>query len=138
MRRLVWISVALLIMVGIMGYALFTMRNIENVNKRRHEQNAGTDLAAKIVATTETTSIWDKLRATETTTGVTDNAVSPVESDATQTGTVDPEASMSADGSEIPAEPVSGDVAVPVNTTSTTTTAVVQTQLPVLTIIVDR
>jgi hypothetical protein len=69
MRRIVWISVALLIMVGIMGYAMFTMRNIEEVNKRRHEQDAGKDVAVIIAATTETTSVWDALRATETATG---------------------------------------------------------------------
>ena len=67
MKRLVWISVAMLVMVGILGYGLYTMRHIEEVNQRRREQNAGSEAAFRIVATTATTSIWDKLRETETT-----------------------------------------------------------------------
>ncbi|MBR2086419.1 MAG: hypothetical protein IJ906_04685 [Oscillospiraceae bacterium] len=66
MRRLVWIGAALLIMVGIFGYAMFTMRNIEQVNQRRREKDAGKDIVAQIVATTETTNIWEMLRSTET------------------------------------------------------------------------
>ena len=66
MRRLVWIGAALLIMVAIFGYAMFTMRNIEAVNQRRREKDAGNDVVAQIVATTATTNIWDMLRPTET------------------------------------------------------------------------
>ena len=72
MRRLVWIGAALLIMVGIFGYAMFTMRNIEQVNQQRREKDAGNDVVAQIVATTETTNIWDMLRPTETETGETE------------------------------------------------------------------
>lgn len=69
MKRIVWIAAALLVMIGIMSYGMYTMRHISQVNQQRREQEAAKDYAAKIVLTTETTDIWDKLRPTETESG---------------------------------------------------------------------
>lgn len=101
MRRIVWISVALLIMVGIMGYALFTMRNIEKVNKRRHDEDAGKDAAIVIAATTATTSIWDALRATETTTATGSETSADAPAEPTQDGEESPDTAP-ADGTDVP------------------------------------
>ena len=65
MKRIVWIAAALLIMIGIMGYGLYVMRNISEVNRERREKEAAKHDASQIVMTTEATNIYDKLRPTE-------------------------------------------------------------------------
>ena len=82
MRRIVWIGAALLIMVGIFGYAMFTMRGIEQVNQERREKNAGQEIVNDMIAaTTATTSVWDRLRTTETTVVTGETEAEPVETD---------------------------------------------------------
>lgn len=66
MKRVVWVAVTILIMIGILGYGLHTLGRIEEVNQQRREKEAGSDFVAKIAMTTATTSIWDRLRETET------------------------------------------------------------------------
>ena len=66
MKRLVWISVAMLICIAILGYGLYTMRHIEEINQRRRQQDAGSEIAMHIASTIATTDIWDRLRQTET------------------------------------------------------------------------
>ncbi len=66
MKRVVWVAVTLLIMIGILGYGLHTLNRIEEVNQQRREKEAGNDFVAKITMTTASTSIWDRLRETET------------------------------------------------------------------------
>ena len=79
MRRIVWIGAALLIMVGIFGYAMFTMRGIEQVNQERREKNAGQEIVNDMIAaTTATTSVWDRLRTTETTVDTGETEAEPV------------------------------------------------------------
>ena len=69
MKRIVWAAVAILICMAILGYGLYTLRHISEVNQRRRESNAGKIEASQIVMTTATTSVWDYLRAQETTVG---------------------------------------------------------------------
>ncbi len=66
MKRVVWIAVTILIMIGIMGYALHTMKNISKVNQERREKEAAKQEVSQIVIVPETTNIYDKLRPTET------------------------------------------------------------------------
>ena len=66
MKRVVWVAVTILIMIGILGYGLHTLNRIEEVNQQRREKDAGEDFVAKITMTTASTSIWDRLRETET------------------------------------------------------------------------
>ncbi|MBR7039195.1 MAG: hypothetical protein IKI21_08090 [Oscillospiraceae bacterium] len=68
MKRIVWAAVAILICMAILGYGMYTLRHISEVNRRRRESNAGKIEASQIVMTTATTSVWDYLRAQETTT----------------------------------------------------------------------
>ena len=60
MKRVVWVAVTLLIMIGILGYGLHTLNRIEEVNQQRREKEAGNDFVAKITMTTASTSIWDR------------------------------------------------------------------------------
>jgi hypothetical protein len=64
MKRIIWIAVALLIMILILGFGLHTLNRISDVNRQRREKDAGEEFAAKVVMTTATTSIWDKVRTT--------------------------------------------------------------------------
>lgn len=72
MKRIVWIAVTVLIMLAILGFGLHTLNNIDEVNKRRREKEAGQNMAPLIAMTTATTSIWDKLRETTETATETD------------------------------------------------------------------
>lgn len=128
MRRLVWIAAALLIMVGIMGYALFSMRHIKQVNQQRHEREAGNDIAVQIIATTETTSIWDRLRPTETTgdgTGTSDAS-----------GTADPDTSMPPDSTDTTESPESADPMQPAESNGFAEPDVPTEQTTLMTVIV--
>lgn len=64
MKRIVWIAVAILIMLGIMGYGLHTLNSITEVNKRRHEKEQGEQLASQFAISTTTISIWERLKQT--------------------------------------------------------------------------
>lgn len=68
MKRIIWVAVTILIMLGIMGYGLHTLNHIEEVNQKRREKEAGEKFAATMMMTTATTSIWDKMRAAQATT----------------------------------------------------------------------
>ena len=72
MKRIVWGAVAILICVLILGYGLYTLRRISEVNRRRRETEAGKAVASQIVMTTATTSVWDYLRSQEETTATGD------------------------------------------------------------------
>ncbi len=63
MKRMIWVAVAMLIMIGIMGFGLHTLNKITEVNKERREKDKGEAIVARILETTATTSVWDKLRA---------------------------------------------------------------------------
>ena len=63
MRRIMWVGVALLIMVAILGYGLYTLKNISEANKRHREKEAGKQDAIVIVSTEVPTTIWDKIHA---------------------------------------------------------------------------
>ncbi len=63
MRRIMWVGVALLVMVAILGYGLYTLRSIKEANRRSREKNAGKQEAITIIATEAPTSVWDKLHA---------------------------------------------------------------------------
>ena len=47
MKRMVWIAVAMLIMIGIMGFGLHTLNRITEVNKERREKDKGEAFVAK-------------------------------------------------------------------------------------------
>ena len=104
MKRIVWVAVAILIMIGILGYGLFTLRHIEEVNQKRREKQAGEKFAATVMMTTATTSIWDKVReGQETTSTETGAAVQETfaDGDVPQTVTESPE---SPEGEFVPNE----------------------------------
>ncbi len=63
MKRMIWAAVAMIIMVAIMGFGLHSLNRITEVNKQRREKDKGEAFVAKILETTVTTSVWDKLRA---------------------------------------------------------------------------
>ncbi len=63
MKRMIWVAVAMLIMIGMMGFGLHSLNRITEVNKQRREKDKGEAFVAKILETTVTTSVWDKLRA---------------------------------------------------------------------------
>lgn len=72
MKRVFWISVTVLLMIVIMGVAFRIMTNIDEANKTYHEEQAGKAVASQIVAVaTDPTTIWDKLRATQASEGMT-------------------------------------------------------------------
>lgn len=68
MRRIVWVAVTILIMIGILGYGLHTMKRIDRVNQERREKEAGERFASQIAVVTETQTIWGQLRAGQETT----------------------------------------------------------------------
>ena len=63
MKRMVWVAVAMLIMIGIMGFGLHSLNRITEVNKERREKDKGEAIVVKVLQTTAATDIWDKLRA---------------------------------------------------------------------------
>lgn len=93
MRRIVWVAVTILVMLGIMGFGLYTLNHIDEVNKKRREKEAGEKFASTIVMTTATTSIWDKVRASQETTGTQTVPAAPENAEgAVQTTTSDVDA----------------------------------------------
>ena len=66
MKRIVWIAAAMLIMVGILGLGLHAINDIDKKNKEYRQQKEGEKVASMVAVVTETTSIWDRLRTTET------------------------------------------------------------------------
>ncbi|MBD5143611.1 MAG: hypothetical protein HDT22_08415 [Ruminococcus sp.] len=72
MKRIVFVAVGILIMLLIMGFTIYNINHIDEINQKRREQDKGEAIASRMVATTATTSIWDSLRATETEMGNTE------------------------------------------------------------------
>ena len=68
MKRMIWIAIAGLLMIGILGYGMHTMKHIQEVNRQHREKEKGEKFASQILMTTETTSIWDKVRVSQETT----------------------------------------------------------------------
>lgn len=66
MKRIVFVAVGILIMLLIMGFTIYNINHIDEINQKRREQDKGEAIASRMVATTATTSIWDSLKATET------------------------------------------------------------------------
>ncbi len=67
MKRIVFATAAILICLIIIGISLHTMNKISDMNHERREQEKGEAIASRLAAsTTVTTSIWDKIRTTET------------------------------------------------------------------------
>ncbi len=66
MKRMVWIAATLLIMIAILGFGLHTLNDIDKKNKEYREQKEGQAVASMIAVIPATTSVWDRLRATET------------------------------------------------------------------------
>jgi len=90
MRRIMWIGVALVIMVAILGYGWLTMKNIDEVNKRRREKNAGKTEAVIIIATEPTTTVWDRIHAEKESQNANgQNTASAMPEAAQETGTAD-------------------------------------------------
>lgn len=73
MKRIVFFGVAILIVVIILAWVLYSMAHIDEINQKYREKEKGAALASQMVITTETTSIWDALRATETTAAASEN-----------------------------------------------------------------
>ena len=115
MKRIVWAAVAILICMAILGYGLYTLRHISEVNQRRRESDAGKIEASQIVMTTATTSVWDYLRAQETTvgTGETGEDGAPVEGAPVEGAPIVP-AETAEDGTPLETVPVEeGDAGLP-------------------------
>ena len=66
MKRIVFVAIGTLIMLLIMGFTIYNINHINEINQKHREQDKGEAIASRMVATTATTSIWDSLRATET------------------------------------------------------------------------
>ncbi len=73
--RIVAIAAAFLVMFGIIGIAIYSINNVDTINQKHREEEEGKNIAASIVQTTATTSVWDLLRATEETTETADSAL---------------------------------------------------------------
>ena len=67
MKRIVFVTAGILIMLVIIFWTLHSMSHIDEINQKRRDKNQGEALASRIIETTATTSIWDSLRPTETT-----------------------------------------------------------------------
>jgi hypothetical protein len=122
MQRIVWIGAALLIIVAIMSYATFVMKDIERVNEERRQKDAAKDIAVQIAATTATTSVWDLLRATETTTGESGQEATIMTAgldDQPADGNVEPTGSPEEDAPEAPSDFAEPDVATEQTTVMT-------------------
>lgn len=63
MIRIVAIAAAFLIMFGIIGLAIYSINSISKTNKEHEEREEGKLIAATIIQTTATTSVWDYIRA---------------------------------------------------------------------------
>lgn len=115
MKRIVWVSVAILIMICILGLGLHSIKQIERTNQERREREAGEQFASQVAIVTETTNIWDRVRSqNETTTAV-------VSTDAN--GSEYPAQEMQTDENGAPAEitpaqgePLTTDAAAPADT----------------------
>ncbi|MBR4320192.1 MAG: hypothetical protein IKP69_09145 [Oscillospiraceae bacterium] len=107
MKRIVFFGAAILVMVIIIAWVLHSMTHIDEINQERREKEKGAALASQMVITTETTSIWDVLRSTETT-GVSgennpENQQNPEEQPATAPeGEIFPEDSLPEENAPIP------------------------------------
>ncbi|MBR3630729.1 MAG: hypothetical protein IKN55_09740 [Oscillospiraceae bacterium] len=66
MKRIVWVGVALLIMVFILGMGLHTLNDIDRKNREYRERREGEAVASRIAIIPETTTVYDRLRTTET------------------------------------------------------------------------
>lgn len=65
MKRIVWVAATILIMICIMGYGIFSMKQIEKVNQERREKESAKQAVSQIVLVTETTNVYDRYRSTE-------------------------------------------------------------------------
>ena len=85
MKRIVFIAVGILVMLGIIAWMLYSIAHVDEINQQRREKNRGEALASRMITTTATTSVWDALRQTETETNAPavpgESAVIPEESD---------------------------------------------------------
>ena len=68
MKRIVFFGVAILIVVIILAWVLYSMAHIDEINQKYREKEKGAALASQMIVVTETTSIWDALRPVETAT----------------------------------------------------------------------
>ncbi len=112
MKRIVFATAGILIMLVIIFWTLHNITHIDEVNQKRREKNQGEALASRIIETTATTSIWDALRTTESETSASGNAAES--------------------GEEIPQETVPGeeqdsDSAFPEDTLAETVSPIPQT-----------
>ena len=97
MKRMIWIAVALLVMIAIMGFGLHTLNRITEVNKERREKDKGEAFVAKILETTVATNVWDKLRAKQDA-----NATAPLDENVIQTDENGNEIIVSTENAMIP------------------------------------
>ncbi len=63
MIRIVAIAAAFLVMFGIIGIAIYSINSISKTNQKHEEREEGKAIAATIIQTTATTSVWDYIRA---------------------------------------------------------------------------
>ena len=60
----------LLVMIAILAFGLHTLNEIDRKNREYRERKEGEAVASRIAVIPETTTVYDRLRATETATGV--------------------------------------------------------------------
>ena len=81
MKRIVFAAIGILIMLVILAFTLHSMSHVDEINQKRRDKERGEAIASKMIdSTTVTTSVWDRIRQTETET-VSEN---PEESGETQ------------------------------------------------------
>lgn len=65
MIRIIAIAAAFLVMFVIIGIAMYSINNIDEINQKKREKEDGKNFAATVVQTTATTNVWEYLRASE-------------------------------------------------------------------------
>lgn len=101
MKRIVWAAVAMLVMVIILGIGLHTLNEIDRKNKEYREKEAGQAFASQIAIVTETTSIWDRLRATTASSADAESSGEPQEAPQVPVEAQQPENGEESTGQEV-------------------------------------
>lgn len=88
MIRIVAIAAAFLAMFGIIGIAIYSINSIGKTNQKHEDREEGKTIAATILQTTATTSVWDYIRASSAEAAAT---TAPESGEASPEETVSPE-----------------------------------------------
>jgi len=133
MKRIVMFAAAIVIMLVIIAISIYSINHIGEINRKRDEKEAASNMAARIVATTETVSVWDRLREERQTVAVTDVSAPP-EGQSLPEGETVPEGvntsevqpaseGMQPDAAPADQEPAAADPVLPPETQTATTAA---------------